>query len=349
MGYLPLVCMLLATFAWGQQQPAPSIAPPGSNPPIQRDSDDEPGLPASASKVDPDTVVITISGICPQAPSPSTASPSNVPCQTQITRAQFEGLADAILKNMKPARKLQLAKSYPNLLAMAREAEARGLERTPRFEERLAFARLQILSQELVRQIEEDSARVPEKDIDDYYRKHAADFETTTLERIFIPNQKLVSPLPKEKAAPENLLEQRHESEEAMKQLAEKLRARAAAGEDFRKLQKEAYAEAGATDIPPNPNLGQLRVASLPPAHASVFELKSGEISQVISDGTGHYIYKVDSKNLERLETVSDEIRKTIAHHREEEAIQAVQRPIKSELNPAYFGPLEKTDTVHPK
>ena len=185
MRYLP-VYLLLVTFACAQQVPVQSTVPPQDPPPISRDEGQDQGLPASASKLAPDAAVITIKGVCAAAGQ----GQSRARCETVITRAQFEKLTDALLTNMKPSRKRQVANAYPGLLAMAQEAEVRGLEKSPRFQERIAFARVQILSQELVRQIDEDSANVPAKDIEDYYHSHADAFATATLERIFIPLRK---------------------------------------------------------------------------------------------------------------------------------------------------------------
>ena len=339
MRYLPLLCLLLGTLTWAQQPSVPSNVPPEYRPPITREDDDPHKLPASAAKVGPDAAVITIKGFCPQTPAAST---SNAACQTVITRAQFERLADALLTNMKPSLKLQLANSYPGLLAMSRAAEARGLDKSPHFEERLAFARVQILSQELVRQIDEESANISDKDIEDYYHAHAAAFEQATLERIFIPLRKQTDPLPKDQATPEAIKAQRKGAEDAMTQLAQQLRARAAAGEDFVKLQKDAYTAAGETEDPPNPSLGPLRSSELPSGQASAFDLKPAEVSQVLSDATGHYIYKLDSKQIEPLDDVKHEIHKTMQNQRREESIQAVEKPITTEINQAYFGADEK-------
>jgi hypothetical protein len=220
----------------------------------------------------------------------------------------------------------------------------RGLEKSPHFEERLAYARVQILAQELVHQIEEESANVSEKDIEDYYHAHAAAYEEATFERIFIPNRRRSDPLPKEKATPEAVKAQRKADEDAMTQAANQLRARAVAGEDFVKLQKDAYAAAGETDTPPNPSLGPFRSTGLPPNHASAFDLKPGEVSQVFSDSTGHYIYKLDARQMQPLDDVKHEIHKTLQNQRLEEGIQAVEKPISSEINQAYFGPTEKSD-----
>jgi hypothetical protein len=357
MRYLPLVCLLLGTLAWGQQKPAPPTVPPEYGPPVtsehddlghdslahDHDNDEQEAEPASASKVAPDAPVVTIKGLCAQTPpSATSASASNTRCETVITRAQFEQLTEAILTNMKPAMKRQIAEVYPNLLAMAHEAEVRGLENSPRFRERIAFARVQILSQELIRQIGEETANVPEKDIEEYYRRNLADFEKATLERVFVPNRKRMTSPPKEQATPQALKAQQKESEDEMNRVAEELRTKAAAGEDFMTLQKEAYAAAGATDVPPNPSLGQLQSSSLPSNHVSAFELKPGEVSQVLSDATGHYIYKLDAKRTEPLEEVTNEIRKVLQNQHREQVIQAVKQPISTQINEAYFGPIEK-------
>jgi peptidyl-prolyl cis-trans isomerase C len=342
MRYLWLFCWLLGSLAWGQEKPVPSNVPPEYRPPITRENEPEAPPPASASSVAPDAAVLTIKGLCAQPASASTDTSAKAACQTIITRAQFEKLTNALLPKMKPSMKLQIANSYPSLLANAHEAESRGLDRTSHFEERLAFARMQILSQELISQIDEESAKVSEKEIEDYYHSHSDMFEEATLERIFIPNRKQMDPLPKEKATPEAVKAQRKAGEDAMTREAEQLRARAAAGEDFVKLQKDAYTAAGANDTPPNPSLGAMRSSSIPPDHASAFELKTGEVSQVLSDSTGHYIYKLDAKGIEALDQVKDEIHKILQLQHREEMIQAVQQPITTEMNQAYFGPSEK-------
>jgi hypothetical protein len=60
--------------------------------------------------------------------------------------------------------------------------------------------------------------------------------------------------------------------------LAESLRARAAAGEDFAKLQKEAFEAAGMKMDSPTVTMPKVRRTGLPPAHAAVFDLKVGEV-----------------------------------------------------------------------
>lgn len=324
MRYLPVICFLLASSMWGQQAPpsAPSEVP--SQPQIPRDDEDQPTLPASASKVASDAAVITIKGLC---------LPPSSPCQTQISRTRFEELADAILTNKQPARQRQLAESYPNLLAMAQAAEARGVENSPRFKEKLEFARLQILAQELVRRIDEESSNVSDKEIEEYYQNHSGDFVRATFDRIYIPNRKRAD-LANQKAKGEAVTE----SADEMIRVAEELHRRAVAGESFAILQKDAYAAAGMSDVPPNPSMGRLKLSELPRDHASVFDLKPGEVSQVISDSTGHYVYKLDSKEKEGIDKRKEEIRRILKAQHKQQAIEAIHQPITTELNPAYFG-----------
>jgi len=221
---------------------------------------------------------------------------------------------------------------------MAQEAEKRGLDKQPSFADRMRFARLQILSQELVRQIQEEAARVPEKDIADYYQRNSSNFQQAVVERIVIPNRREL------KADAEGPGEAK-DSEDAMTKEAEALRVRAAAGEDFAKLQKEAYEFAGVSgNTEPNPNMGKLRRRGLPVAHASVFDLKPGEVSPLISDATGHYIYKIDSKEVQPLSAVKPEINNILRRERMQETLKSIQQRVTTDVNNSYFREEEKDD-----
>jgi parvulin-like peptidyl-prolyl isomerase len=124
-----------------------------------------------------------------------------------------------------------------------------------------------------------------------------------------------------------------------MTKLAESLRARAAAGEDIAKLQKEAFEAAGMKIESPTVNLPSVRRTGLPPAHAAVFDLKPGEVSQVISDSGGQYIYKLNSKDHVTLEQATNEIHSKLQNDRTREMMDKVNNSFKAETNDAYFGP----------
>jgi len=118
------------------------------------------------------------------------------------------------------------------------------------------------------------------------------------------------------------------------------LQKRAAAGEDFAKLQKEAYDAAGMKMDNPTVNLPTVRRTGLPPAHKDVFDLKVGEVSQVISDNGGHYIYKVVSKTeLPLDDKVKAEIHNTLKSQKLKEEMDKYQNSYSVTQNEAYFGP----------
>jgi bifunctional DNA-binding transcriptional regulator/antitoxin component of YhaV-PrlF toxin-antitoxin module len=333
-----LVCLLLAGLAYGQA--APPATPPAATPSASTDK-------APEIKVGPDDAVITLKGFCADATQQGDA------CKTVISRAQFEKLAESLQPGMSPAIRRQLATAYSRILRMSTVAEKRGLDKQPKFEEKMNFARMQVLSGELSSALQEDAAKVTDGDIDDYYKKNEASYEQATLARIFVPHAKqIVNPVVRPKAgtkvgakasatASTNRLPteaQKKASEEAMTKLAAGLRARAAKGEDPDTLQKEAYVAAGLPGNAPSTKMEKVRRTTLPANHQAVMDLKPGEVSEVISDpNSGHYIYKLVSKETLSVDTVKPEIRSTISSQRYRDSMQNFQGNV--DLNDAYFGP----------
>src|SRR5258708_18969709 len=349
-----LVCLLLAGLPYEQaSQPAtpPAAAPPAAAPPAAG-AKAEPSASAATDKapevkVGPDDTVITLKGFCADATQQGDA------CKTVISRAQFEKLAESLQPGMSPAVRRQLATAYSRMLRMSTAAEKRGLDKAPNFDEMLYFARMQILSQELSRALQEDSGKVTDGDIDEYYKKNEPSYEQAGLARIFVPRAKqIVNPVAKPKVgvkagakasatANTNQLPteaQKKASEEEMTKLAVTLRARAAQGEDPDKLQKEAYAAAGLPGSAPSTKMEKVRRTTLPANHQAVMDLKPGEVSELISDpNSGHYIYKLISKETLTVETVKSEIRNAISSQRYRDSMQTFQGNV--DLNDAYFGP----------
>jgi hypothetical protein len=90
----------------------------------------------------------------------------------------------------------------------------------------------------------------------------------------------------------------------------------------------------------PTVNLPKVRRTGLPPAHVAVFELKVGEVSQVISDNGGHYIYKVVSEEVLPLDDqVKNEIHNTLKSQRMKDMMDKYTNSYHAESNDAYFGP----------
>jgi PPIC-type PPIASE domain len=357
MGKSWLMCVLLGTMAWGQAVPS---APPSPQP-SQAPADNSAAVP-------PEAPVITVIGVCSAqtkaaaakgtAAKPATAAKETAAktpaadCKTVITKAEFEKLASAVAPNVTPQVKKQLAGVLPRFLGMSSEAKKRGLDKTAQFEETVKFAKMQILTTELQRKIQEDAAKVPPGEIENYYKEHAEAFEQFNVDRLFVPrtkqgdteakeedekDEKVSDEAKKAKEAEEKT--KSDEAEQAMSKLAESLRARAAAGEDFAKLQKEAFEAAGMKIESPSVNLPSVRRTGLPPGHVAVFDLKVGDVSQVISDSGGHYIYKVNSKDHLTLEQATNEIHSKLQNDRTREMMDKVNNSFKVETNDMYFGP----------
>lgn len=368
-----LPCVLLGTLAWGAPAtppPQPAQAPasqakPGVTIPIGQ------GRPAgpvdTSASVRDNAAVITIEGVCPPQPKPAAAKGTTATtaraksaakaapaaaCKTVITKAQFEKLAAAVAPTVTPQLKKQLAGVLPRYIAMSTEAKKEGMDKSPQFKETMEFVKMQVLTNELQQKIQKEAANVPDADIEKYYQEHQDAFEQFNIDRLFVPRTKQAEPEAKNDEDKDEKLtdEQKKAKEEAdkakadqaaadMTKLADDLRARAAAGEDFVKLQKEAFDAAGMKVESPSVNLPSVRRTGLPQAHAAVFDLKVGEVSQVISDAGGHYIYKINSKSVMPLDQARNEIHSKLQNERMKDRMEKLNSSYKADNNEAYFGP----------
>src|ERR1035437_2642534 len=155
-----LVCLLLASLAYGQTAP-----------PAPATTDKAPEV-----KVRPDDPVITMNGFCAGPAQQGKA------CQTVITRAQFEKLTEALQPGLPLSLRLKVANSYASNLRMSSAAEKRGLDKTPAFEEELRFARMQLLAQDLSRALQVDANNITDAELEDYYKNNRSEEHTSELQ-----------------------------------------------------------------------------------------------------------------------------------------------------------------------
>jgi hypothetical protein len=326
MYYCVVTIALFTSLALAQTSAIPPSDVPSGPPEHQRHDDDDEPPPASAASVPPDSPIITIEGMCDHPGSTTSV------CKTIVTKAQFETLVEALNPQMAATARHQLAESYPRMLLFADKARELGLDHDPRFTEALRFASIQLLTQRLNRYFEEQASSISDSEVEKYYKENAIKFERGELLRIFVPKQtgqaqKTVSG-DRSSAA----------TDSSMLAVAEKIRARAAAGEDFQQLQKEAFAAANIASGSPNVSTGKIAAVGLPLSHQKVFEMEPGQVSDVIAESSGYYIYKVVSKQMVPLAQASKEIRKSIASQRVQDVTASLIKAIKPELDPMYFG-----------
>jgi len=357
-----LLCVFLGTVVWGQAQAPMTPAPP--SPAAQ-------GAGAAPPEVAESAVVLTIKGVCPAAATPATKAgaaktPAKKPadCKTEITRAQFEKIASSLSPSptIAPQLKRQLEAALPRIMAMSEAAKAQGIDKSPQYLEALKIYKMNLLTQQLQRSLQEQADKITPADVKAYYDKNPEAYEQFSLDRLFIPRFKTVEAEEKDDVEdkdkgdakskePEKLTEEQQKAKEAEEQakrekgeqelnkLADSLREKAAAGDDFAKLQKEAFEASGTKVENPTVNLPKVRRTGLPPAHAAVFELKAGEISAVISDNGGHYIYKVVGKQVLPLDdSLTTEIHNKLKTERLKEMTDKYTNSFQAVPNEAYFG-----------
>ncbi|HZP17978.1 MAG TPA: peptidylprolyl isomerase [Terriglobales bacterium] len=326
-----LACLLVTGMAAAQANNNGPVLKPRANTPVQ----DLP-IMESNSKVPPDAPVITIRGVCDK---PVGAGTAEADCKTVITRAEFERVINAVQPNMPKAAQKQFASRYVIALLLADRAHRQGLDRGPEFDEQMNLARLQVLAKMGGEQLQKEAANASESDIQNYYQQHAGDFKTITYEKIYVPKQKQSDTAGVKPDDPE-LQKKREASQEEMKAEAGKLRARAAGGEDFVKLQQEAYDLAGMKLTASKTRVEKVRKSAIVPASdAAIFDLKKGEVSQVFDDPQGFMIYKVEDFQDLTLPEVHDEIARVLQNEKLKAASDALQKSATTEAayDDAYF------------
>jgi len=330
-----LVCLLLGAFAWGQAANSSPVAPQ-QNPAAAGGAAQGVSPDTKASEtatVPPDAPVITIQGMCD---NPSTEKANSSDCKTVITRAEFEKLVDAVAPTAPPYARRQLATRYASMLAMAHKAHEIGLDQGPKFEENMKVQRTSVLAQLLDRDMQEKASQVPDADIEDYYRKHIDVYQEADLQRLYVPHSKLLVPSTVKLTDAETKKRQQ-DADDAMKKEAEALRVRAAAGEDFDKLQAEAFTAAGQKGKAPSTKMSKVRRTGLPPDQASVMDLHSNEVSPLLSSPTGYFVYKITDKDTIAVTKAHDEILGALRSQRLQESRQALQQASTATLDDKYF------------
>jgi hypothetical protein len=268
-----------------------------------------------------DAAVITIDGLC-QAKNATTGE-----CKTVVTRAQFDKLLGAVSgersgppQQIPPEAKRQFGTRYAQMLTFATEAEKRGLDKSPEAQELFHLMRLQVLAQIMGNALQKESQPSADE-VQKYYNDNAQRYTELTIQRVLVP----IRPAGEGKT-----------NEAEMKKLADDLRQRAAGGAEFKTLQAEAFEKAGLSNPPETKQV--LQAQAIPPTHQAVRQLKAGEVSQVIQDPTGLYIYKLESQRQIPLEQVKPEIERTLGRQKVQQQVEALMNSTTPVLNPQYFG-----------
>src|SRR3954451_5079883 len=153
------------------QTPAPAKPADTSGPPAAKAAGASgPAAAKSANTSDPAAVrmtdpVMVIPGVCDHPPAAKSAT---APCETRITRQQFEtlwntfsrqaarpGAQKPVVEEPAQARKA-MATAYSSMAVMSQQATKEGLDRTPEFQLQLKVLKMQLLAKQLQQKIKND-------------------------------------------------------------------------------------------------------------------------------------------------------------------------------------------------
>lgn len=325
MRYVSLAVVLILLFSWGPAQAQTLAAGNGRS-------------SASSAAIAPETPVVTLEGLCDQEAfsiakpvrTPDTGKPTvgEPGCQSVITRRDFEQLSAVVAPNVNPASALQLARFYSEQLAFAHKARELHLDKDPHFEEILRFTYLQVLSRALNNRLQEEADRFAETEFSAAVKLHPEQFEQVYLRQISILKQK------KHKVGPASTGTRDTAAEQAaMKAVAEDIYRRATGGEDFAKLQKEAYAASGNPEDSPDSEVGLVTRAQLGTFHEAIFGVPAGQISPLLDGPEAWHIFRIVSKGA----MSPHDAKQMIAGQRLKETLDAMRDSVGSKLNDGYF------------
>jgi hypothetical protein len=323
-----LVCVLIAGTALGQSNSQP-VLKPRNNAPVQ----DLPSAPADQN-IPMTAPVITIHGVCDKG---TAATPD---CNTVVTRADFEKLVNAVKPDLPKPQQKQLAAGYVQAVVLAKRGHEMGLDQGPAFEEQMQLQRLQLLARLAGENLQKEAGQVTDAELDAYYKQHANQFETISYDKLYIPKQR-ESTAATSASTGAGAQKKTETSEAAMKEEADKLRARAANGEDFTKLQQEAYTISG-QKLKADPNstrVNNVAKGHFPPSDASVFDLKVGEVSPVLDDAQAFMVYKIEAKQEQPLADVRAEVSRMVQQQKLQDLSQAIRKTVMEDTtyDNAYF------------
>ena len=293
----------------------------------------------AASSVKLDAPVITIIGLCPKRLKKIDSS-----CRTVITRTQFETMIGAVQPNMSARARREFANRYAEALVMGEKARQMRLDQGVNFEEQMKVARIQLLSQTLNKAIEREASQISDQEIAHYYSKNMLSFEQVEMDRVYVPKrQQRVST--DKVSCDADKGSQSQQAEQTMQELAEKLHDRATAGEDFDKLQRDAFEIVGIKGA--SSSMGKIRRTSLPPSQTWVVNLKPGEVSPVIADTNGYIIYKIKTKDIIPLDQAREEIKGILRTEHIQREMHDIEESAVTTFDESYFA--EKPPTASDK
>ncbi len=265
--------------------------------------------------------VVTLEGVCRER-QPQGA------CKTEITREDLDAFVNDFAPGEKEGARARLAVQYARTLAFSAFAEQLGLEKDPALAKELAFeikmVRMRLLATAFLRNLQKQSPAMAETETEKYYEIHKDEYEQILVRRLAVPFE-----VPTETGRP---LER-----SAVRAEMEALRNRALAGEDFSRLQADAYKDLHIQAAPPPVNVVTVRRDSFQGEEAKALDQKPGEISPVVDTAAALVVIKVESKGVLPLESVRAQVMAALYRDRLQTEVSALAKRVKSQFDLQYL------------
>jgi len=270
------------------------------------------------------TPVLIVDGPCID-PKMNNASKN---CKAVVTTADIDAVANVLNPDNSAMARRQIAVNYARLFAAASAAEKKNIDKLPEvlkeIEVQQQLLRMEILAKALYRQLEVRARDIPAGAFEKYYQDHQSQFAVADLQRIYVPKSLGTS----DAEIADNV---------ALKTWVQGLRARAIAGEDFDRLQREAFSNLNIKAPAPNTKLREIRRTKLPVSEAIAFDMKPGEVTEVLDAPGAYAILKLDSKTMMPLENVKTEISAELQRAQMMQAILETTNGVNPEFNLGYL------------
>ncbi len=292
------------------------------------------------SEVPPDAAVITIDGLCDSGftastlpvPTSGTAGPSKAidpGCKTVITRAQYEYLLGVLGAKPSAYHGLKFARRYAEVLLFSEKGRELGVEKDPKFQEKIRYNYLEALDQFTLARLQEQADAISDAEAAKYYKEHPERFVQSHILQISVPKHKNHDATPGATLTPsQDTAEQVY-----MHNVALTIQKEAVAGGDPEKLQEKAYKIAGEESVP-DIDMGNQVPDLIPMEYRKLmFDLNAGQVSQIAEDDHEFLIFKCVEKHA----IPPSEAKRFAGWLRMRDSKTALRDSVKTQYNQQYF------------
>jgi peptidyl-prolyl cis-trans isomerase C len=308
----PLIPVVLAAAAFGQNPPPKPSAPPSLAAPSPQAA--PPANGPLGAVADPNKVIATIG-------------------DEKMTVAQFDtivsGLPEQYQAQVRGPGKRLFIQQYIMIKALSQKALAMHLDQLPSTQQQFAFLKENILAN-LAGKAILDNTKVDNAALHKYYDEHKSDYQSVSAHHILIRFKGSPVPL---KEGQKDLTE-----DEALAKAQELVKA-LKGGADFGAVAKAESADVGSAaqggDLGASFKHGQM----VKPFEDAAFALPPGQISDPVKSQFGYHIIRVDKVDFKSFDEARTEMEAKVKPEMAKKQMDEIQAAFPVKLDDSFFGP----------